>query len=221
MAFFGNPGAFPSIKEEQHFQKYIQWSDEMNSEVRNYLRESTSGQDYIAIHARIGIDMKNACASHFRSREQSKIIPQHYMGSQQCTGYGKFESFGKVFTKEVCNPSADVIARDLQEILTNTRIKHVFVATDKKPDQLISQIRGKVQSNVKFHYLSKAKRDSMLDLAIMVHSDVFIGTCPSTFSAFVSRYRQFNAIGVFKEKRTKNPNYYFGTNNDIVNHDEL
>ena len=96
------------------------------------------------------------------------------------------------------------------------------MATDIQPDKLISQIREKTQKQIKFHYLEKGQRDAMLDLAIMTHSTVFIGTCPSTFSAFVSRYRKFNEIGVFEQARNKNPNYYFGTADKIVNnHDEL
>ena len=88
-------------------------------------------------------------------------------------------------------------------------------------------------NQINFTYLEPKVRDTMFDLAVMVHSEVFVGTCSSTFSAFVSRYRRFNDVGIFGEKRKgRNPNYYFGMieddfvkarNNENINYknDEL
>ena len=45
MAFFGNPGSFPSIEEEQEFQKYIQFNKQMEDKVRKFMWKRMGGKD--------------------------------------------------------------------------------------------------------------------------------------------------------------------------------
>lgn len=111
----------------------------------------------------------------------------------------------------------------------NPHIRRVFIGSDVPPKRVVAEVRSLMHSDktlrelvnfsfegkpiekpVSFHWLEPSLRDIVLDLAMMVNSEVFIGTCPSTFSAFVSRYRKFNGVGVFGRKRGSNPSFYFG-----------
>ena len=162
----------------------------------------------------------------------------HYMGSAQCTGYPKDSiEFSNKFTERVCNPSYSQIAEDIALVLhKNPHIRKVFVASDVKPTKVVVEVQqrfrklinlkkllsediygNKVDSEVSFYWLgdeygkdTELERDTMLDLALMVNSRMFIGSCSSTFSAFVSRYRKWNNVGVLGETRFENPNFYFG-----------
>ena len=52
LAFFGNPGSFPSLESEQEFIKYIQFNEEMREKVRNFIwtrmgqRKNSRSSDY-------------------------------------------------------------------------------------------------------------------------------------------------------------------------------
>ena len=90
MAFFGNPGAFPSIEQEQEMQKFIRFSPETEAKVREYIYRNMGAkhhnrpgtetnhisENYIAVHARIGIDMENACKNHFKN--VYRVVLQEY-----------------------------------------------------------------------------------------------------------------------------------------------
>merc|ERR1712050_666911 len=145
LAFFGNPGSFPSLESEQEFIKYIQFNEDMREKVRNFIwtrmgqKRNSRSSNYIAIHARVGSDMKKACERHFDQVLKYKLEgkPDHirsrnlgtdYMGSAQCIGYNSAANFVEKFTEGVCYPKHEV-AHDIAKVLhNNPHIRKVFVA---------------------------------------------------------------------------------------------
>lgn len=211
LAFSGNPGAFPSLEQHQDIAQFVTFNKDIKTRLRKYQAEHLEHNRYIAIHARVGSDMKRACESHFDSLknvsdEVERRRKPYYMGSQQCTGYQAYKF--RYFTPRVCLPSDQTIAEDVGKVLDNNPdIKYVFVATDLtgvNRRRFIAKLTLKVEAKrVELRYLEEP--DSMMDIAIMTGSDIFIGSCTSTFSAFVTRYRRY-----VRDERLEYPSAHFG-----------
>ena len=74
-------------------------------------------------------------------------------GAAQCLGYRMEHGTG---TKEMCYPSEETIIQDVAEVLDETGVKTVFVATDSKDlIKKMSKVFDKVSSEWYKLYLKK------------------------------------------------------------------
>lgn len=103
--------------------------------------------------------------------------------SPQCLGYRN--EHGRL-THEMCFPSTSTVIKQIKRAVKKIKATSVFVASDK--NHLLSDLSTalkKMGVTVK-----KLGYDSPhTDLAILGRSNIFIGNCISSFSAFVKRSR--------------------------------
>ena len=57
LAFQGAPGNFPSLREHQFLQKYVEFSERLSKQADDYIKNELKGDQYIGIHLRNGQDM--------------------------------------------------------------------------------------------------------------------------------------------------------------------
>lgn len=176
IAMRGAPASFPVEQKYAVLQNYLFWSESIERQANQYIEDNFEGKEFVGIHLRNGVDWINACA------HLDKHLLKSYMASPQCLGYEKDASV----TKKMCLPPVEEILRLTKNIVVQTRVKIVFVATDKDPmiDKLQRHLKAqKVQI---FHYDPWLPQ---LDIAILEKSTHFIGNCVSSFSSFVTRSR--------------------------------
>jgi peptide-O-fucosyltransferase len=121
LALRGAPGSFPVAESNWHLQKYFVWSDMINEQVDNYIKETFPDGPFVGIHLRNGQDWENAC-SHVE-----KIT--RYMASPQCLGWDG----NHVITKDICFPSKEEVLRRTESIVKQLNATAVYVATDRNP----------------------------------------------------------------------------------------
>ena len=68
----------------------------------------------------------------------------------------------------------------------NTGVSHVFVASDS--DHMLGEFRNRF-SGAGVEFTKLTEDDFLLDLVILELSELFIGNCVSSFTAFVKRSR--------------------------------
>lgn len=201
LAFHGVPGHFPSIKRNQHLQKFVSFSDHISQKAEAFINDVIKGR-YVAIHLRNGIDMTRVC------RDIPKYEYDSLFSSEQCTGYDR----KRQFTEDMCNPPSKEIERKVRMHLKRIGSTNLFIATDNEP--LIDYFKAKLGMNVNIHMWKENHDvdDAIVDLAILSRADFFIGNCVSSFSAFVRRQR---------ESRNR-PFDFFSVDDSLFNkHDEL
>ncbi|KAK3089660.1 hypothetical protein FSP39_005448 [Pinctada imbricata] len=170
----GAPAPFPMVEANVDLHKYLIWSDQIEEEVQAHIHKLFNGEKYIGIHLRNGVDWKSAC-DHADGQTS-------YMASPQCLGYNR----NKKVTSKMCYPPKEEILRVLKNTVIQTKIKNIYVASDKNP--MIKEIEDHLKAQkVKVHHLDPWL--PQIDLAILGKSDYFIGNCVSSFTSFVSRER--------------------------------
>ena len=94
----------------------------------------------------------------------------------------------------MCQPSEEVVVKQLRRAINTYKAKSVFVASDH--DHMLRVLGEQYfkRSEVSFHRLPKGSADPHLDLAILGRANFFIGNCVSSFSAFVKRERDAKGI---------------------------
>ncbi|CAE1323941.1 POFUT [Acanthosepion pharaonis] len=176
IAMRGAPASFPVEQKYALLHKYLLWSESIERQADQYIEDNFEGKEFVGIHLRNGVDWINACAYLDKQNVAT------YMASPQCLGYEK----NTFVTKKMCLPSVEEILRLTKNIVVQTRVKIVFVATDKDPMLEKLQRHLKAQKVQVFHYDPWLPQ---LDLAILEKSKHFIGNCVSSFSSFVTRSR--------------------------------
>lgn len=182
LAFTGAPGTFPIQKENVPLQKYLVWTDEMQSKATNWVKMTLPKGAYLGIHLRNGVDWKRACEL---IDESPKLF-----SAPQCVGY--LNEKGNA-TMDMCFPTKELIIKQIkQEIKTyhskypNNSIKSIFVASDN--DYMITELNEALK-RLKIQAYRTGERSPHLDLVILEKSNFYIGNCISSFSAFVIRSR--------------------------------
>ncbi|XP_065647338.1 GDP-fucose protein O-fucosyltransferase 1 isoform X3 [Hydra vulgaris] len=186
LAFQGAPGNFPSLREHQYLQKYLEFSDQLNNQADDYIKNELNGNQYIAIHLRNGQDMLGICDD--LDKYQGSIF-----SSAQCTGYNN----EKKLTHEMCNPSKAEIISLVKKCIKATKLNVLYVATDN--DNMLNDfkkelIQFKVSVYSRKGFFEEEVDEPLIDIAILSKSNHFIGSCLSTFSAFVRRQRETRGI---------------------------
>lgn len=94
-------------------------------------------------------------------------------------------------TKRLCFPSDDDILRLLKNTVLRTRIRNIYIATDKRP--MIKEI----EEHLSAQRVSVKHLDPWLpviDAAMLAHANYFIGNCASSFTSFVKRARDVRGL---------------------------
>lgn len=182
LAFTGAPASFPVQAENIPLQKYLVWTDEMQTKAANWVKSTLPKGAYLGIHLRNGVDWKRAC-------EHIEDSPKLFSAAQ-CVGYRNEKG---VATNEMCQPTKETIIKQIKQEIkayhanypTNP-IKSVFVASDN--DHMIAELNEGLK-RLKISAFRAVEKNPHLDLIILGKSNLFIGNCISSFSAFIVRAR--------------------------------
>lgn len=173
LAMRGAPATFPITEQDIPLQRYIQWSDKIEKEIDGHIKELFNDEPYVGIHLRNGADWQRACG-HTKKQTQ-------FMASPQCLGYKNY----KVMPENLCYPPTSEVLRLTKKVVEETKVKHLFIATDQKP--LIKELTEVLGPQIKLHHLDPHL--PIIDIGILQKSEHFIGNCVSSFTAFVTRDR--------------------------------
>lgn len=137
---------------------------------------------YLGIHLRNGVDWNRAC-------EHINDSPNLFSAAQ-CLGYRNEKG---VATPEMCMPPKDIIVKQIKRQIKahnekhkNNEIKSIFVASDS--DHMISELNDALK-RMKITAYRMNDKNPHLDLIVLEKSNLFIGNCISSFTAFVIRSR--------------------------------
>lgn len=183
LSFTGAPASFPVQLENVGLQKYLVWTDLIQSKTTKWIKSYLPKGAYLGIHLRNGIDWNRAC-------EHINDSPNLFSAAQ-CLGY---RNENGVATKEMCQPSKELIFKQIKSQIkvhneknpTNP-IKSVFVASDR--DHMINELNN-VLNHLKISAFRLTENNPHFDLIILENSNLFIGNCISSYSAFVIRSRK-------------------------------
>jgi peptide-O-fucosyltransferase len=138
---------------------------------------------YKGIHLRNDLDWERACDNVESYQTRS------YMASPQCLDLPS--STHDFVTRKICYPSDDEILRLLKNIVLRTRIRNIYVATDKRP--MIKEIEEHLSAQrVRVKHLDPWL--PVIDVAMLAHANYFIGNCVSSFTSIVKRARDVNGL---------------------------
>jgi peptide-O-fucosyltransferase len=172
IALKGAPAHYPEMPQDRDLQRYMKWSGYITSIAEAILSETMRGRPYLGMHLRIGSDWTNAC-KHGTGKKS-------YMESLHC-----LENTNLVLTDEMCLPSTEQIARATQEVLKRHGLSVVYIGSDVPPP--LQELRQRLGSEVDVYWTNPER--PQVDLYILEKSEVFIGSCASSFTAFVKRAR--------------------------------
>jgi len=178
LAFVGPPSGFPVDEQNAQLQKYLKWQDHIEDKAKKFIATLPKGP-FIGIHLRNGADWSRVCELVSDSTQ--------LFSSPQCLGYRNEK--GRL-TTEMCLPSFDTILKQIKRGIKKIKATSVFVASDNNhfDHELASALKKMGVEVRKAHHPSSPH----IDLAILGHSNLFIGNCISSFSAFVKRSRDVN-----------------------------
>lgn len=180
LAFTGAPAAFPVQKENVELQRFVVWNSGWEERSRRWVVSHLPNGPFLGLHLRNGKDWERAC-------EHVESGMSHLFASPQCLGYRNERG---ELNKELCLPSLSTVVRQVRKAAKEVKAVSVFVASDS--DYLLDGLRKEFhRSGLTFHRQEAvaSEVDPHLDLAILGRSNLFIGNCVSSFSAFVKRSR--------------------------------
>ncbi|VEN61443.1 unnamed protein product [Callosobruchus maculatus] len=190
LAFTGAPASFPIQQKNRILQKYLEWSDDIEEKANKFIKSNMPKGAFIGIHLRNGIDWVRAC-EHIPSSPNLFAAPQ-------CLGYQNEKG---VATKEMCLPTKETVIRQLKRVIKNIRntansthdnmIKSLYVASDS--NHMIEDLTEGLKK-MKIQVIRNVNAAPQVDLAILGKSNIFIGNCISSFSAFVKRERDVKSF---------------------------
>jgi peptide-O-fucosyltransferase len=178
LAFTGAPAAFPVQQQNLALQRHVVWTDAWRERARAWIQDHLPAGPYVGIHLRNGADWARAC------QHTASGLP-HLFSSPQCLGYRN--EHGQL-SSDLCLPALTTVAGQVRRAVREARAVAVYVASDS--DHLLEELRRQFRnSRVTFHR-QEGDPDPHLDLVILGQSNLFIGNCVSSFSAFVARGRK-------------------------------
>ena len=116
------------------------------------------------------------------------VKPTAWNGRSVYVAYQCLGSNNKVSAKHigVCVPSDEVILKQLERALIETKAASLFVASDDR--SLVAKLKRDFKK-LKVSVVGLTSPSPHVDLAILAMADYFIGNCVSTFTGFVVRDR--------------------------------
>lgn len=173
IAMRGAPASFPMKPSLWSLQRFLVLSDAIQQEAEVYINEYFPAKSFIGIHLRNGIDWTNACSG--------AVGAHQYMASPQC-----LQGSDDTISKQMCLPSKSEVLRLTRKLVMKHMIKVIFVATDQNP--MIKEISQHLSDkNVQVYHADPSL--PLIDWAILIKADYFIGNCVSSFTSFVKRSR--------------------------------
>uniref|UniRef100_F6PLX9 GDP-fucose protein O-fucosyltransferase 1 n=2 Tax=Ciona intestinalis TaxID=7719 RepID=F6PLX9_CIOIN len=190
LAFMGAPASYPVNEKDKQLQRYVQWTKDLENSAGKLI-DLKLKKPYVGIHFRNGMDWKKAC-DHVKNG-----LDYPFMSSPQCTGYQR--STSKRFTYEMCYPSLNTVKSHVLSLVKESNSNSLFIATDASSYENEFNNMFK-EAGLDVSIVKLENDELMMDLALLIESDRFIGSCGSSVTAFVSRKRE--VLG--------RPNEYFG-----------
>lgn len=213
----GAPSAFPTNSEAVKLQKYINLSEKAIASGERYRKyRGFAHKPYLALHLRHGSDwvcpqttQTIKCLLIMKISIQLKACDllhenpdlHQLFSSTQCS-----PEKSNPLPYELCLPPFQTIVEQIEQIIeeskTRDRIETIYIATDNNNEtlwQLLSEklpevtIIAPTKTYSSSGEISEAKAPNLIqDIYLLSYSNQFIGNCISSFSGFVSRYRNFN-----------------------------
>ena len=56
LAFKGAPASFPVKRQDRQLHQYVRWSERMEAQAEDYIKDTIGGSPYIGVHLRMGVD---------------------------------------------------------------------------------------------------------------------------------------------------------------------
>jgi len=180
LAFTSSPGDFPILKQNVKLQKYLKWSDTIETKANDFIDSFKEKKDdiFLGIHVKNGIEHYRAC-EHANDK-----VYENFYASAQCLGYGMEN--GKM-SNELCYPPDHSILEQLENAIKKFKPKYVFVMIE------IEDILTKFEENHKeVKFIKYVSKNPHVELAILGKADHVIVNCVSVASAFVKRQRDID-----------------------------
>lgn len=138
---------------------------------------------FTGIHLRNDVDWERAC------KDVESYQSRSYMASPQC--FDPPLSSHEYVTQKICYPPDEEIYRLLKNLVLRTRIRQIYVATDKRP--MIREIEEHLSAQrVQVKHLDPWL--PAMDVAMLAYADYFIGNCVSSFTSAVKRDRDVHGL---------------------------
>jgi len=183
LALKGAPASFPMLAQHRYLQKYMTWSEKILEEIHEHQRKLFNNESYIGIHLRNDIDWERSCADVESYKTRS------YMASPQC--FDSMKTNHEYVTRKICYPPDEEVLRLVKNVVLRTRIRNIYVATDKRP--MIKEIEEHLAAQkVIVKHLDPWL--PIIDVAMLAHADFFIGNCVSSFTSAVKRARDVRGL---------------------------
>lgn len=215
-SILGAPSSFPVNREAIEIQEYVSFSQEFDSKSNDFIQERNLIKPYIGVHLRWGSDWQRACTL------LKENLMRTMFSSSQCS------DGDKILPAQLCIQDIIFVTEVIRELLTETNFSDVYIASDlndKAAWQSIYQSLSAVVKDLRLFTPSQVYGDAitfknqpvhfLTDLYLLSKSDIFIGNCISSFSAFVSRIRTLSS------HKPKNSTRFFGSEFLETAHDEL
>ena len=185
-------GTSPPGDSETKYQHYLTWSSGILEKMQPKIESLGS---YLAVHMRQGSDMHKSCAGITQN--------PNLLSFSQCVKLGISSTF------ENCYPSLESIQDNIEAVLEEFEtVEQVYLASDSYADafQLSLNLKAKLTQVTVVVEQQVAASD---DLLILDQATVFLASCVSSFSAFVSRSRSLRDAPVrfIHTSNTKSQNH--------------
>jgi len=196
VALTGAITAFPAPQSVNYVTQYLRFAPNILRIADEIVKRIAS--PFLGIHLRIGNDFRSACEILDRN--------ENCMASPQCgTPKVKLDKIKNCITPK----------EQIQDELAfyREKFKSIYISSDKKIDKEIFEKRGfHVTTLDDYRDLSIPKFfDPLIDLAVQILSDHFIGNCVSSFTGFIVRQRRVKHL----------PVDFWGLVDPLGTHDEL
>lgn len=193
------------------------FADQVVEASTEYKRERNLDQPYIGVHLRWGSDWQKTC----------NLLVENSMerlfSSSQCN-----RDSMSYLPFQLCIQDIGLVTKTIGRALSSRNISTVFIASDiddKRSWQSVYDTLKTTNPHITLHTPTRVYGNQktynkpthfLTDLFVLSTSDIFVGNCISSFSAFVSRMR------IYSLKLSKKKSTFFGV--EYLNekgHDEL
>lgn len=194
LTFVGAPSSFPVNKEAVQIQEYISFSQDLVKASNDHKMKRKIDEPYIGVHLRWGSDWQRTC--NLLEENPMKTL----FSSSQCSdGH-------HVLPPQLCIQDIDLITANIERVLAERHnISTVYIASDLDDQPAWQSIYDSIKIKIpdlklftpRWIYGNSPQTFEepthfTTDLYLLSLSDIFIGNCISSFSAFVSRIRTFS-----------------------------
>ncbi len=178
LAITDAPGKFPVLSQDRHLQKYLEFSEGISRFADKYIEENFPGEKFLGLHLRNGRDWWDTCKYYLNTDTPERNF---FFASPQCT-----DGTNNKINMAICYPTEEEVLEQVKKVVEETKVKVIFIATDKYPlkQQLEEYLK---ELKVKVYHMDP--EFPLHDIYALTQADYFIGNCVSSFTAFIKRHR--------------------------------